>query len=390
MVVNSESKPSASTSSAEPVKPKETFIFNNSKLAVESVNNLFSESSSIQYVIDDQTDPTEIRSMLKLGMQAGHMMNVAEHMSGTIEYAPENGGSLPSSVATIVQPSAKKSYISNGNIEKLVSIAAILYTILMKSIKDDATLYMIADGCNTKGNGPCDNMQPFLMYHNLVDRFGIGDVSSKVDAYDELSVIRQRDLPDMVYIAKFNAIAKRQIQLGQPIPDDLLLFYLLKNSSFQDFYDFIDDFIKHDIDKTWSAFMKKQLKRDKESIANVARRKREDHEGTQVYGITSSHRTSSRQLPTIITPVNSIRSDNYVQIGQLPKASDCTNCFSTTHKIDVCIRPCTKCANRNPSKPLHAAKDCPQIRSQPAVVLVASFVFNIIKLQMNNICLFYG
>jgi hypothetical protein len=126
-------------------------------------------------------------------------------MSGTIEYVPENGGSLPSSVVTIVQPSAKRIYISSGNIEKLVSIAAILYTILMRSIKGDAS------------------------------------------------------------------------------------------------------------------------------------------------------------------PVYSIRSDNYVQVGQTLQSNHCPNCFATNHTIDVCIRPCTKYANRNPSKPLHAAKDCPQIRSQPAI-----------------------
>lgn len=343
-------------------KDKEHLIFDNSKQTVENVNNQY--QSPVKFIDNDEEDPTQIRQYLNMITQSALMMNVEEHMSGTIEYIPDNGGSLPHSTITILQPGAKKVFISNGNIGKLLSIAAILYTILTKSLKNDDALMMIADGGHTDGKGPWDNMQPFIMIHNLVERFGKGDVSSKVDAYDELSLIKQGESPDIVYVSKFNAIVKRQNQLNQPIPDDLILFYLLKNSSFQDFYEFIEEFIKNDRDKSWSSFIKKQMARDKAAIKNVDRKRRNtgEIEGTPVYSIKSSNR-SNQLSPSTNSTVYGIRSENYLQIGQTFQAGHCYNCFATNHTVTVCNRPCSKCAHRDPSQPLHAARDCPKIRS---------------------------
>jgi hypothetical protein len=330
--------------SINPPSHKSKGIFISTKSTSTSITTILGEEEVVYCDNDKELDPNQPRKFLVLVKQSAQMTNTLEHMEGTAEYIPDNGSSLPVTTKTILQPNAKKIYISIEEVSKLQSIASELCTLMVKAIHKDETLTEIADGFNTEGDGPVNNMQPYLMFNNLFRKFGIGDTTSKVESIDEIAAIKQDDMPDLAYFSKFNIIYKRQKQLNQPLQFDVLLHYMLRNSSYQDTYEFIQTFIQSAPEKTPKKFMELVLERDSKAITNVDRKRRNttDIEGDHVYGI---------------------RSDNYLQVGQIFKPGGCTNCLSSNHIVSSCIRICNPCFQRDPSNKTHAARDCPNIRS---------------------------
>lgn len=343
-----------------PIAPKTKGIFISTKSTSASVAKLLEEAT--EYINKaNELDANQPRKLLLMIKQASQMTNTQEHLEGSTEYIPDNGSTLPLTTKTIIQANAKKVYISPEEVGKLQSISSELCTLMTTSMVDD-TLRSIADGFNTDGNGPLDNMQPYLMFHNLFKKFGIGDTTSKVESIDEIAMIKQEDMPDLAYFSKFNIIYKRQIQLNQPLQFDVILHYMLKNSSYQDTYEFIQSFIQNGPDKSPKKFMELALDRDSKAITNEDRKRRHTNEieGNPVYGIKSRPIQSSSP---ITSSVNGIRSDNYLQVGQVFKPGGCTNCLSTNHTLLFCTRPCISCFQLDPSKATHAARDCPRIQS---------------------------